>query len=75
MSAPDDFSEWAKGFAPEVLAYLERRRIDRREVFEMAFAVAEGEAKVDLAIAYLQSNVELPQEAIQAAMRKAGMPS
>lgn len=55
VSTSDDFSEWAKSFAPEVLAYLEKRRIDRREVFEMAFAVAEGEAKVDLAIAYLQS--------------------
>jgi len=67
--------DFVKDFGPEVLGYLERRRRDRREVFEMAFAVAATpEDKYGLAVAFLEATPDMGmQEILAAAAKKAGV--
>lgn len=43
-----------KGLAPDLLAYLERKRADRRHVFDVGFAAAEThEERSEITLAFL----------------------
>lgn len=61
-----------QGMGPELLAYLERKRADRRHVFEVGFAAAEThEERSEITLAFLDGGGGDLTEMVAATAKKA----
>jgi len=69
---PKEILTFFRDLAPDVVAYLDRKRADRRHVFDVAFAAAKtSEEKTDLALAFLDGGGTSIEDVAQAVAKKA----